>query len=57
MLTFIACVIGYAFIGWLTFEFNAWLVRDMVMVDGRTVIRNAVLWPVFLPLLIWSARR
>ena len=57
MLTLIACVIGYIVIGWLTFQFNAYLVRDMAMVNGLIVIRNAVLWPIFLPMLIWSAWR
>lgn len=54
MLTLIACVIGYIVIGWLTFEFNAWLVRDTAMVNELIVVRNALLWPVFLPLLVWS---
>jgi hypothetical protein len=50
---FITYVLG----AYLTFQYNAYLVREMVMVRGHIIVRNAILWPVFLPLLIWSSRR
>lgn len=50
-------LVGYGMGGWLTFEFNVWLLREMAMVRPTTVARNAILWPIFLPLLIWSSRR
>lgn len=50
-------IVAYLAVAYGTFQFNVWLVRDMAMVNGLVVIRNAVLWPIFLPLLIWSARR
>lgn len=50
-------VVGYVLGGWVTLEFNIYLLREMAMVRTATVARNAILWPIFLPLLIWSSRR
>ncbi|MCA1831239.1 MAG: hypothetical protein LC750_00565 [Actinobacteria bacterium] len=47
----------YLAVAYGTFQFNAYLVRDDVMVRPLIVVRNALLWPIFLPLLIWSAWR
>lgn len=39
----------------ITYLLNAWMVRDDVMVRGRIIMRNVLLWPVFLPMLIYVA--
>lgn len=54
MLTIIGCVIGYLVMAVVTFSYNAWLVRDLPMVRDHVIIRNFVLWPIFLPLLAYA---
>lgn len=40
--------------GFVTLQYNFYLVRNAMMVRSSILIRNAVLWPIFLPLLIYS---
>lgn len=44
----------YLVVAYGTFHFNAYLVRDVPMVNGLVVVRNSLLWPIFLPILIYA---
>lgn len=57
MLTTIVCTVIYLAVAYATFQYNAYLVRTEPMVRGHIVLRNALLWPVFLPLLIYNHTR
>lgn len=53
----IGSIVAYVLIGFCTLQFNAYLLRYEPMPSTGAVIRNAVLWPIFLPILIYAAVR
>lgn len=49
-------VLIYLIGGFSTFLYNMYLVREAFFVSPNIMVRNAIFWPVMLPMLIMSSK-